>query len=64
MDCQNLHQQLDDFLDGRLDSAAMAEFERHIAGCSPCRTQLTRELLLHLRLRHLPAAHPPAGFAD
>ena len=36
MKCEELLQQLNEFVDGTVDPAICAEFERHMAGCNPC----------------------------
>lgn len=36
MKCQDLLAQLGDYVDGTIDPAICAEFEKHMAGCNPC----------------------------
>lgn len=36
MKCQELLSLLNDYVDGTVDPALCAEFERHLAGCNPC----------------------------
>jgi anti-sigma factor RsiW len=36
MKCEELLAALNDYVDGDVGSAICAEFERHLAGCSPC----------------------------
>jgi anti-sigma factor RsiW len=36
MKCQDLLAHLNDYVDGRVDAALCAEFEKHMAGCNPC----------------------------
>lgn len=36
MKCEELLKQLNDFVDGTVDPAICAEFEKHMAGCNPC----------------------------
>jgi len=36
MKCQEMLQMLNEYVDGTVDPALCAEFERHMAGCNPC----------------------------
>jgi anti-sigma factor RsiW len=36
MKCEELLQQLNEYVDGTVDPAICEEFERHMAGCNPC----------------------------
>lgn len=36
MKCEELLKLLNDYVDGTVDPAICAEFERHMAGCNPC----------------------------
>jgi anti-sigma factor RsiW len=36
MKCDELLSLLNEYVDGTVDPAICAEFERHMAGCSPC----------------------------
>ncbi len=36
MKCEELLKQLNDYVDGTVDPAICAEFEKHMAGCNPC----------------------------
>ncbi len=36
MKCQDLLKLLNDYVDGTVDPAVCAEFEKHMAGCNPC----------------------------
>jgi anti-sigma factor RsiW len=36
MKCEELLKQLSEYVDGTVDPALCAEFERHMAGCNPC----------------------------
>ena len=35
--CQDLLALLNDYVDGAVDSEVCEEFERHLAGCNPCK---------------------------
>ncbi len=36
MKCEELLKQLNEYVDGTVDPAVCAEFEKHIADCNPC----------------------------
>jgi anti-sigma factor RsiW len=36
MKCEDLLAVLNDYVDGTIDPAVCAEFEKHMAGCNPC----------------------------
>ena len=36
MKCEELLQMLNEYVDGTVDPAICAEFEKHMAGCNPC----------------------------
>ena len=36
MTCDDLLRALNEYVDGRVDPAVCATFERHLAGCNPC----------------------------
>ncbi len=36
MKCEELLAMLNEYVDGTVDPAICAEFERHMAGCNPC----------------------------
>ncbi len=36
MKCEDLLQQLNEYVDGTLDPGFCDEFEKHLAGCNPC----------------------------
>lgn len=42
-DCESIKRQIDDYLDDRLDSAALRAFERHVAECSECQSTVINE---------------------
>jgi len=37
MKCEELLKLLNEYVDGTVDPAICAEFEKHMAGCNPCR---------------------------
>ncbi len=37
MKCQDLLRMLNDYVDGDIDPAICKDFDRHLAGCNPCR---------------------------
>lgn len=36
MKCEELLQQLNEYVDGTVDPAICEEFQKHMAGCNPC----------------------------
>lgn len=36
MKCEDLLRMLNDYVDGDIDPAMCADFEKHLAGCNPC----------------------------
>jgi len=36
MKCEDLLARLNEYVDGEIDPAICAEFEKHLAGCDPC----------------------------
>lgn len=62
MQCETVQNQLDDLLDGVIETQQAAALHAHIQGCEGCRKawQLTRELSQHLA--ELPAIQPRAGY--
>jgi anti-sigma factor RsiW len=36
MKCEELLQMLNEYVDGTVDPALCADFEKHMAGCNPC----------------------------
>ncbi len=64
MNCQDLQNRLDDFLDGALDEAAVQEIERHLDACPACRERLAQTQRLRDALRALPVSGPSPGFYD
>ncbi len=64
MTCNELHNLLDDYLDGELPQAQRTAFERHLDGCAACRRQLSREQALRADLKAMPVPAPSADFAE
>ncbi len=62
--CQEIKQQLSDYLDGELDPTVCAELERHLHGCDNCRVlvdTLNKTILLYRDYGRSPA---PAGVQE
>ncbi len=56
--CQEIKQQLSQYLDGELDPAVCAELERHLHGCDNCRVlvdTLNKTILLYRDYGRAPA---------
>lgn len=62
MPCNQIEDRLHGYLDGELDAAGAAEFERHLQACSQCSTALSAEQALRgaLAKAHL-YEHAPAS---
>lgn len=64
MRCQDIHDQLVVYAEGRLEPAAREAFRRHLQTCSGCRAALARVDGLALLVATLADVPPPAGMAD
>ncbi len=64
MDCQQIEQLIDSYLDGELDLKQEAEFHAHLDGCNECRQQLQQaeEIMAGLKRVTVPPMTP--GFAE
>ncbi len=58
MNCTDITNSLDDWLDGDLPAGQVSDIESHAAACPSCRERLNRERALLERLRRLPAPEP------
>lgn len=63
MDCNQFNRQLDDWLDGELDSPAAAMLAAHAERCRACTHCLAEERRLRAALRQLSVPPPRRGFA-
>lgn len=63
MNCTDFNQELDDYLDGRLEAGRCERLLTHSLACRGCNTRLSLESLLRQRLRNLAPAPIPAGYA-
>lgn len=67
MRCEQVTEQLDDFLDGELDAAATAALTRHVSECSECREVVASAESLKDQLAYfgeITRPQPSAGFYD
>lgn len=64
MNCEQLHQRLDEYLDGLIEAAETAAIDAHVQDCDACRATLARERALREALRGLPAPEPSEAFFD
>ena len=64
MNCQQIQQQLDDYLDGDLELTQEADLHLHLDACEDCRQQLqqAKALIAELKQVQVPAMSP--GFAQ
>ena len=63
----NLHpepEQLESYLEGRLEEAQRAVLESHLVGCSRCQSELEEWRALFAALEALPSIEPSPGFVD
>jgi len=63
----NLHpepEQLESYLEGRLEDAQRAVLESHFVGCARCQAELEEWRALFAALEALPSIEPSPGFAD
>ncbi len=63
MHCTEVHNLLDDYLDGLLDQPHAELLHAHLDGCAACRDELLQRRDLLSRLRRLPVDGPAPGFA-
>ena len=64
MDCRLFAQQVDDWLDGRLNAADGQSMQLHLQGCARCRRGYHDAEQLRAELRVLPAPALRPGFAE
>lgn len=62
MNCEQIENRLDDYLDGELMSWERDEVEVHLAACPGCRTQLRSRQELLAMLREMPVPPMEPGF--
>jgi len=63
MDCRQLQQCIDDYLDGVLPSGELRLAETHLAGCTDCQSQIKQIQELRHALRSLPVPAPSPDFS-
>ena len=64
MKCEELLKQLNEYVDGTVDPAICAEFEKHMAGCNPCQVvvdNIRQTITLYKNGR---PCEMPIGFRD
>lgn len=64
MNCNDIQDRLDDFLDGELASAQSDAFGAHVAECSSCREMLSRAQTLAVMMPRVAVEPPPDGFDE
>jgi predicted anti-sigma-YlaC factor YlaD len=64
MSCQNIREQFDSHLDGRLSGAEQAAFESHLAACADCRREWQAYANLWQTLALDKGIEPSFGFAE
>lgn len=63
MNCKDIQQRVDDYMDGYLQPAEYQIFRQHIDLCSGCKQALDEARELHARLKALPVPDASPGFA-
>lgn len=61
MKCESARPQLESYLDGELERAAVDELEAHLSTCAACRAELAGLEQLRTALRSAPRHRAPAG---
>ena len=64
MECRDFVLQLDDWLDGRLDSARKKSIQEHLGRCPSCRRLYERANAVQAGLRELPPPTLHPDFTD
>lgn len=64
MNCQQIHAQLDDFLDSQLSTEQQQRFQAHLTGCSQCRDSVKQAETIQQALTELPTPAMRPGFAQ
>ena len=64
MHCNQLDQQLDEYLDGESSAAERHAFDAHVGSCARCRGELARAESLRAALGSLPVDPPSDGFEE
>ncbi len=64
MNCQHIHTQLDDFLDGQLNAEQQQQFQAHLTSCSSCHESVTEAQTVQSALTELPTPAMRPGFAQ
>ena len=64
MNCDQYHENLDQFLDDELEAALLTEFQAHTEDCRDCTEVLRRKKDLRQALRSMPLPAPEDGFLD
>jgi anti-sigma factor RsiW len=64
MNCTQITNQLDDYLDGILDSRQQLQFQQHLQDCADCRAQKEQIIALQEDLKLLPVAKPDPAFFE
>ena len=63
MNCQQMNEQLDDFMDRQLSESEMAACMKHLQACNSCQMKLEQAQRLAGAMRSLPVQNPVSGFS-
>jgi hypothetical protein len=64
MNCTQITDRLDEFLDGLLNKEETAQFQQHMQGCADCRAQKEQIIALQEDLKLLPVSRPDPAFFE
>ena len=64
MNCDQYHENLDQFLDDELEAALLTEFQAHTQDCNDCSNVLSRKKDLRQALKSMPLPSPEEGFLE
>ena len=64
MNCDQYHENLDQFLDDELEAALLTEFQAHTQNCNDCTELLRRKKDLRQALKSIPLPPPEEGFLE
>lgn len=64
MDCRSCHNQLNNYLDGKLSLSQKQELDEHVAACASCHAMLGTHMLVQTFIDNEKAMYPSPFLAD
>lgn len=64
MNCAQIHECIDDYLDGTLPAGEQQFVQGHLSACESCQSELAQVQSLRQALRAMPVPPPSANFSD